>query len=109
MIATLCNTTDQHPTFVPRPLFGTPQGQTQGSQFGRADVAEFHALEVVPQPFDRIEFGSMGRQLLQMQPLGCPSSEEILDELPAAAGWLATTSGCRRCWQVCISLLSMAG
>src|SRR5258706_4699492 len=81
MVTTLGNTATQHPPLVAHPLFGAAQGLAKSRQVRTADIAEFPSLEIVPQPFDRIELRRIAGQLLQMQPSGRPPSQELLDGL----------------------------
>jgi hypothetical protein len=48
-------------------LFAVPKCLAQGGEVRAAEVAQFDPLVIVPQPFDGIELGRVGRQLLEMQ------------------------------------------
>jgi len=48
-----------------------------------ADIPQLHAFEVRPDALVGIEIGSVARQLLQQQSLGCTLGQEFLDGLAA--------------------------
>src|SRR5260370_30338860 len=78
MVTALGNTATQHVPLVAHSLFGAAQGLAQSRQVGTADSAEFPSLEIVPPPFDRIELRRRAGKLLQMQPSGSPTGQQVL-------------------------------
>jgi hypothetical protein len=54
----------------------------QVAQLAAADIAQLDALEGVPDALIRVEIGRVARQLLQLQALGRPRAQEVLDRLP---------------------------
>ena len=71
----VANTSDRQSQFV--------------AEFGErvtADIAQLTPLEVLPQPFVRIQLRRVGGQGLQMQALGGSLGEEVLDDLGAVDG-----------------------
>jgi len=71
---------------VAQPLFGPPQRAIQLREVVTTDVAQFTALQIRPDPFDRVEVGRLAWQLLQMDALGRASGQEVLDRLAAVNG-----------------------
>ncbi len=60
-VAALCDAAAQDVTFVAEPLDGQTQFESELGEIVAADVAEFDALEVLPNPFVGIEFRRVGR------------------------------------------------
>jgi hypothetical protein len=71
---------------VAQPLFGPPQCAIQLRDVVTTDGAQCTALQIRPDPFDRVEVGRIAWQLLQMDPLGRASGQEVLDRLAAVNG-----------------------
>jgi hypothetical protein len=67
-------------------LLGPTQFQAQFGQIGAAAVLELDALQVVPDALIRVQLGRIARQALQMQALGRPRRQEVLDRLPFVDG-----------------------
>ena len=55
---------------VAEPFFGPAQDESQLRQVMAAGIGEFHALEVVPDAFVRMQLRGVPRQLLQVQACG---------------------------------------
>jgi hypothetical protein len=68
---------------VAQPFFGSAQGQGQFSQVMAAAIAEFNALQVVPDALVRMHLWGIPRQLLQVPPPGGALVQEVL----AGLGW----------------------
>ena len=81
MVPALHDAAQEDMTLVAQPLFGTPQCGVELSKRAAADVAQLATLQVVPDPFDWVEIRGIARQLLEMEPLGGPTGQEILDRL----------------------------
>src|SRR5260370_40046805 len=83
MVTTLCDACPQDRALMAQALFASTKRPTQIEEIGAAAVAQFDPLEIVPQPFDRIEFGCVAGQLLQVQAFGRTAGEGVLDGLAA--------------------------
>src|SRR5690348_2473404 len=68
---------------VAEPFFGPAQDESQLRQVMAAGIGEFHALEVVPDAFVRMQLRGVPRQLLQVQALGSALAQDVLDRLAA--------------------------
>jgi hypothetical protein len=71
---------------VAEPLFGAAQDESQLSHVMAAAIAEFHALQVVPDALVRIQLRGVPGQLLQVQALGGALTQEVFDRLAAMDG-----------------------
>src|SRR5258708_14064279 len=67
-------------------LFASTKRPTQIEEISAAAVAQCDPLAIVPPPFDRIEFGRVAGQLLQVQSFGGPMAEEVRAGLAAMNG-----------------------
>jgi hypothetical protein len=83
MVTRLPDTGLNDVALVAEPFFGAAQGQRQLSQVMAAEIAEFNALQVVPDALVRIQLRRVPRQLLQVQPSGGAVTQEVLDGLAA--------------------------
>jgi hypothetical protein len=71
---------------VPQTLSRSNEGLMELIQIGTADIAQLHALEVIPNALIRVEIRSVARQLFQLQAFGCPSLEKGCDLVAAMDG-----------------------
>jgi hypothetical protein len=71
---------------VAPPLFRAPQREVEVGEVLATDVASRATFQVIPDPFDGIEIGSVARGLLEMEPLRGSSGQEVLDRLAAVNG-----------------------
>src|SRR5258708_10757500 len=88
MVTTLCDACPQDRALMAQALVASTKRHTQIEEIGAAAVAQFDPLEIVPQPFDRIEFGRVAGQLLQVQACGRTAGEVVLDGM-GAMKWCA--------------------
>ena len=65
------------------PLNRQAQFEPEFRQIVAADVAQFKVLEIVPDPFVRIQFRGVARELLEVQPRGGPLGQEVAHRLRA--------------------------
>lgn len=65
---------------MPEPFFGSHQFRRKLVEVGSTKVLEFASLEQIPHAFLWIEFWSIARQSLQMNPFGCALCQKILDD-----------------------------
>jgi hypothetical protein len=72
--------------FSSHPFHGTAEFAAQVRDIEATHVAQLDAFELLPEPLARIEFGSIGRQTLHMQPLCCPIREELSDGMATVDG-----------------------
>jgi hypothetical protein len=86
MIAALGDAALEDVAFVAQPLFGAPQGELKLGEVLATDVAQLTALQLRPDPLDGIEIGRVAGELLQMDPLGRATGQEVLDGLAAVNG-----------------------
>ncbi len=86
MVAALGDAAVNDVAFVAQTFFRAPEGGVELDEIPAADSTQRTTLQGVPDPFDRIELGCVPRQLLQMQPPGGPTRQEILDRLAAVKG-----------------------
>jgi hypothetical protein len=65
-------------------LTQTPRGEAQGmAQFGQVlttHVAKLHRLQVVPDPFVRVQLRRISGQTFQVKTMGSALSEEVLTD-----------------------------
>ena len=73
---------------VAQPLVGPPQRARQRREVVTTDGAQFTALQLRPDPCDRVEVGRrrLAGQRLQMDPLGRASGQEVLARRAAVTG-----------------------
>ncbi len=64
---------------MPQAFSGANEGNGQVIEVRAADIAQLDTLEVIPDALVRIQVGSIARELFQMQALGGPSLEKVLD------------------------------
>ena len=83
MVARLCDAALDNCALVAQPLLGPTQHRGQLRQVVSALVAQFDALEVVPDALVRIELGGVSRQLLEMQAARRAPAQEVLHGLAA--------------------------
>jgi hypothetical protein len=81
MVATLRHAGVQDIAFVAQTLFATTKRSPQVGQVSATQIPQLDALQVVPQPFNRIELGRIAGQALQVQPLGGAACQEVFDGL----------------------------
>jgi hypothetical protein len=65
--------------FSSHPFHGTAEFAAQVWKIEATQVAQLDAFELLPEPLTRIQFRSIGRQTLYMQPLCCTIREELSD------------------------------
>jgi hypothetical protein len=87
LVAGVCEAGPNDGTLVAQALLGAPQrqGQRQGQrrQIWAAEMSQCDAFEIVPDAFVGVEVWGLARQLLEVQPLGSPRPQEVLDRLAA--------------------------
>jgi hypothetical protein len=69
-----------------QPLFGAPQREIELREVPTTHVAQLTALQIRPDAFDRVEIRRVAWELLQMDPLGGPTGQAILDRLTTVNG-----------------------
>ena len=67
--------------FVAQSLLGLSKFAMELEQMLTGKVLEFHALEVVPDSFIRVQFRGIGGQSLQLEPFGRTSGQELFDHV----------------------------
>jgi hypothetical protein len=72
--------------FSSHPFHGTAEFAAQVWKIEATQVAQLDAFELLPEPLTRIQFRSIGRQTLYMQPLCCTIREELSDGTAAVDG-----------------------
>ncbi len=71
---------------MPQPFFGMQPFASEMLPVKTTNVLEFDAFEQIPDPFLWIELRGIGRQLLQMNPLGSAFAEVRFDRLATMNG-----------------------
>src|SRR6266849_8205707 len=71
---------------VAHPLGGAPQGELKRGEVRATDVAQLTALQIRPDPLDGIESGRVAGEVLQLDPLGRATGQEVLAGLAAVTG-----------------------
>src|SRR5260370_2875655 len=64
-------------------FFSTPHLPLDVLHVKTTNILEFNSLEQIPDPFLRIQFGSIGRQTFEMDAFGSAFGQEIFDGLTA--------------------------
>src|SRR5258706_1532969 len=82
MVASLLEACLDDRALVAQPLLGPAQSQGQFGPVMAAEIGEFNALAVVPDALVRVQIGRIAGQALEVQPLGGPASQEVLDGVP---------------------------
>src|SRR5919201_2405765 len=59
---------------------------TGGREIAATHIAQFDALERVPEPLSWVQLGRVGRQGLEVQTLGRTVGQEVLDDLGTMDG-----------------------
>jgi hypothetical protein len=95
MVTALCNTRLQDVPRVPQALSGPAERQRQGGQVRGAEVAQFNALEVVPEPLGRVELPRVAGRLLQEQALRSVLAQDSLMGWPR---WIGAPSQTTSSW-----------
>jgi hypothetical protein len=76
----------KHAWFSPNPFDRITQLMPQMREIQAADIAQLDPLELFPEALAWIEFRGIGRQALQVHPLGCTVGQERLDAMTAMNG-----------------------
>ena len=82
-IAALGDATAQHLPLVAQAPERQAQFEPEFRQIVAADIAQFAVLEIVPDPFIRVQFRGVAGELLKVQPRRSPLSQEVAHRLRA--------------------------
>ena len=78
-VATLTSAAFDELLFVPQAFFSLNELALQLLEIATTDIAQLHALEIIPDALIRVEIRGVARQLFQLQAFGRSSLEKVLD------------------------------
>ena len=71
---------------MPESLLCLAQFPTQLLEIVAGEIPQLHTFQVVPHSFVRVQLRGIGRKPLQMEPLGGPSGQVLLDNIAPVDG-----------------------